>query len=187
MTDDPAVFGYGSLVNLATHDFAAPRAARLTGWRRIWRHSTQRQVAFLSVEPDPNSSISGVIAHLPGGDWAALDVREHAYTRRDVTHQVTHISTPIPTAVYEARPELTQHPSVGHPILLSYLDVVIQGFLQIYGQEGVDDFIATTHDWGPILNDRTAPIYPRAQTLSAQEIRIVDRTLEQLPVPMQHR
>lgn len=176
---DPQFFGYGSLVNLATHAYGDPRPARLTGWRRVWRHSTLRPVAFLSVEPDPESTITGVVAQVPGGDWAALDLREHAYLRRDVTHQISHPAPHGPTAVYAVDSGLLAPPGTAHPILLSYIDVVVQGYLRLYGTEGAAHFFATTHGWNvPILNDRAAPRYPRSQTLDASETAIVDAALK---------
>ncbi len=178
---DPQFFGYGSLVNLATHAYSDPRPATLTGWRRIWRHSTLRPVAFLSVEPDPDSTINGIVARVPGGDWAALDLREHAYLRRDVTHLITHPTPQHPTAVYAVDAGILAPPSTAHPILLSYIDVVVQGYLRLYGPEGAAHFFATTHGWdAAIKNDRAAPVYPRSQTLDASETAIVDRALKML-------
>ena len=55
-------FGYGSLVNRATHDYGRSRPARLTGWRRIWRHTDLRPVAYLAAIPDPTCAIDGLIA-----------------------------------------------------------------------------------------------------------------------------
>lgn len=184
MTTDaphPAFFGYGSLVNLATHDYEDPFTARLRGWRRVWKHSSRRPVAFLSVERAEGAEILGVLAHVPGGDWAALDQREQAYLRRDVTDHVTHDRPRRQTAVYEAARGYIAPPSTEHPILLSYLDVVVQGYLNLHGADGVAHFFATTAGFdGPILDDRKAPIYPRHQTLSQAERRMVDTTLEDI-------
>ncbi len=184
MTTDvphPAFFGYGSLVNLATHGYEDPFPARLTGWRRVWKHSSRRPVAFLSVEPAEGAEIQGMLAHVPGGDWAALDQREQAYLRRDVTDHVTHDRPRRQTAVYEAARGHIAPPSTEHPILLSYLDVVVQGYLNLHGEDGVAHFFATTGGFeGPILDDRKAPIYPRHQTLSGKERRTVDTALEDI-------
>ena len=66
-----------------------------------------------------------------------------------------------------------------HPILLSYLDVVIQGYLRHFGPDGVARFVATTEGWNaPVLNDRAAPLYPRAQRLTAAETGLVDTILQ---------
>lgn len=175
-------FGYGSLVNLATHDYTAPRLAALSGWRRVWRHTTLRPVAYLSVEPCENTEIAGVIAQVPQGDWAALDEREAAYVRRDVTDQIAGWQEAGQVAVYQV--EQAQAPTARHPILLSYVDVVLQGYLQQYGQEGAREFCASTHGWNaPILNDRNQPRYPRHQILSSEERTIVDGLLAEFARP----
>lgn len=174
---DPRFFGYGSLVNLGTHDYHAPRPARLTGWRRIWRHSSRRPVAFLSVARCDTTAIDGIIAEVPGADWAELDAREAAYIRRDVTHQVEHDGPRAPTALYEAAHGHIAPPSTTHPILLSYLDVVVQGVLTHFGPEGVARFFETTDGWGPVLDDRAAPRYPRHRALSGAERDLVDQHL----------
>jgi len=172
---DPAFFGYGSLVNLGTHDYADPRPATLHGWRRVWRGTDLREIAYLSVEPARDTVITGIIAQVPGNDWTALDAREAAYQRHDVT-ALTQPRT-RQTAVYRVRPEHLAK-SAGHPILLSYLDTVVQGFLQLYGEQGVAEFFATTGGWeAPILDDRDAPIYPRAQVLTTSERALVDHHL----------
>jgi len=170
----PSFFGYGSLVNLGTHDYPNARHATLKGWRRIWCHANTRPVAFLSVYPAPGA-IQGIIADVPNADWAVLDAREHAYIRRDVTDQLG-----PNTAIYQADPAKTAPPSTGHPILLSYLDVVVQGFLQQYGEQGVADFFTSTDGWGPIKDDRAAPEYPRFQTLSPQERALTDQHISAL-------
>ncbi len=177
----PRFFGYGSLVNLATHDFPDARPATLQGWRRVWRHSTLREVAFLSVEPAEDHQIDGVTAQVPGADWTDLDERERAYIRRDVTHLVTHDSAPAHTAVYEVHHGHLAPPDTAHPILLSYIDVVVQGYLRLYGRDGALRFAETTEGWhAPVLNDRADPIYSRHQPLDAWERDWIDGLLSDL-------
>ncbi|MEM6658863.1 MAG: gamma-glutamylcyclotransferase family protein [Pseudomonadota bacterium] len=176
---DPYFFGYGSLVNLATHDFPDPRPAHLTGWRRTWRHTDLRPVAFLTAVPDAESQIEGMIAHVPGNDWAALDQREWAYDRIAATDAVTHSSTKgIEVAVYAVPHGRHAEPTHKHPLLLSYIDVVIQGYLRAFGEDGADRFFATTDGWdAPVLNDRGEPRYARHQQLSPTETDFVDSRL----------
>ncbi|MCF2905035.1 gamma-glutamylcyclotransferase [Octadecabacter sp. CECT 8868] len=173
----PQFFGYGSLVNLATHSYADPTPATLTGWRRVWCHARTRPVAFLSVEPCPKTTLHGITAGVPNANWDALDARENAYLRRDVTAQFK-----TDTAVYEANPEHTAPPSTGHPILLSYLDVVVSGYTSLMGDDGAAHFFATTHGWGPILDDRDAPLYPRSRPLAVKTRDIVDDAIAALSV-----
>ena len=87
----PHFFGYGSLVNAATHSYPDALPATVNGWRRWWRHTTFHDSAFLTVTPDPTCSIEGLLAQVPGDDWAALDNSETGYFRSpvpqsDLTH-----------------------------------------------------------------------------------------------------
>jgi len=174
---DPAFFGYGSLVNLATHTYDAPRPAVLHGWRRVWRRTTLRKAAYLSVMPCAETMLHGMVAHVPRADWSALDKREAAYQRHDVSDTIRHDGPAAPTAVYQVRPEHVADDN-DHPILLSYVDVVVQGYLRMHGPKGVAHFFETTTGWEtPILNDRADPIYPRHQVLSAEERALVDHHL----------
>ncbi len=177
---DPYFFGYGSLVNRTTHDFPMPRRATLKGWRRAWRHTDLRPVAFLTAIPDSDGEIDGLIAHVPDDDWDALDQREWAYDRIPVTDRVTHpLSQDIEVAVYAVPEDRHSAPTDKHPIMLSYLDVVLQGYLHEFGEDGVRRFLSTTDGWdAPVLNDRAAPKYPRHRLLSAGEIAFVDECLQ---------
>ncbi|MBL4918154.1 gamma-glutamylcyclotransferase family protein [Szabonella alba] len=180
----PHFFGYGSLVNRATHDYPAARPARLRGWRRVWVHTPARDLAFLSVRRDARAEIAGaeiagaeiegLVAEVPGADWSALDAREFAYARHPVMADLTS-GAPLSAQVY-AVPEADQQPaSPAHPILLSYLDTVVQGFLREFGAAGAAAFFATTDGWdAPIRDDRAAPLYPRAQVLTDAERAVVD-------------
>lgn len=167
-------FGYGSLVNAATHDYPDTRPATLDGWRRVWVHTSARPVAYLSAEP-AQAQIDGLTAAVPGGDWDALDLREAAYERHP-------IATVCGTqAQVYAVPQDPKVPAQPHPILLSYLDVVVQGYAQVFGEDGVARFFATTAGWdSPILDDRAAPRYPRAQPLTEATRALTDHFLDQV-------
>ncbi|SFI96656.1 gamma-glutamylcyclotransferase family protein [Jannaschia pohangensis] len=165
----PRFFGYGSLVNLTTHDYPNPQRLRVAGWRRAWRHTPLQPAAFLTAVPDPGSVIDGIMADVPADDWAALDQRESGYIRSPVAEgaQIYHIPHDLHGPATQAC-----------TILLSYLDVVVQGYLREFGTDGVAAFFETTDGWDtPIHDDRTAPLYPRARTLSPEELALVDRQL----------
>lgn len=175
MIHHPHFFGYGSLVNTATHNYPGVQEAYLQGWRRVWRYTTYRTAAFLTVRPDPDTTLEGLVAAVPDANWQALDAREYAYRRHSVTPLITASNPPSETAVYAIPDNAHIAPSVASPILLSYLDVVVQGYLRQFGEDGVARFFATTDGWSaPILNDRAAPRYPRAQTLKISETALVD-------------
>ena len=174
---DRQFFGYGSLVNHATHGYDNARPARLSGWRRRWVATSLRPVAYLSVEPW-EGEIAGLVAEVPGGDWTALDAREAAYDKHPVTVRLHACGSDTPARVYAVTPAHAAPPDTRHPVLLSYIDTVVQGFLEVFGTAGAEDFFATTAGWdSPILNDRDAPRYPRATVLTAAERAIVDAQL----------
>jgi hypothetical protein len=183
MTTDPFFFGYGSLVNTATHAYGPAFPARIRGWRRAWRRSAARPLAFLTAVRDPASEIAGLIAPVPGADWAALDTREYCYARHPVD-QIDHdASAGVAVQVYALPDHDAAPPTDENPILLSYLDVVLQGYLHRFGIDGARAFIATTDGWhAPVIDDRAGPRYPRAQRLSADETAFVDAALRELGV-----
>ena len=189
-------FGYGSLVNKDTLATGTPAIrVRVAGWRRAWRHSGL--TAFgrrctLTVYPDPDSAIDGVVIAQPMDALPALDQREGQYTRHGVDDGALQWLDPRPDGwpapfIYVGNGEHRRPGDADHPIMLSYLDVVIAGFLRTFGASGADHFLATTDDWHvPVLNDREAPRYPRALSLSTSERDRVDCCLDELAiVPVQ--
>ncbi|MGJ8615685.1 MAG: gamma-glutamylcyclotransferase family protein [Sulfitobacter sp.] len=184
----PYFFGYGSLVNLNTHTYPDAQPATLRGWRRAWVRTDQRDVVFLTVIQDAETTIDGVIAAVPNADWLALDAREYGYARHSSGGAVSHDLTPAPDIAHYAIPPENTGRSGDHVILLSYLDVVVQGFLKLYGEAGAKRFFDTTNGWDtPILNDRLAPIYPRHQRLSKNETALVDDHLTRLSARVEQR
>jgi hypothetical protein len=172
----PSFFGYGSLVNRATHDYTPAAPVRLSGWRRVWRQTSLRPFAFLSAEP-ADATIDGLVAMVPGDDWAALDLREAAYQRQALPRSSL---TDYPAwagdvSIYSVDP--VHKANAAHPVLLSYLDVVVQGFLREFGESGATRFFDTTAGWTAVHDDRAAPLYPRHQVLTGKERRLVDDLL----------
>jgi hypothetical protein len=179
---DVYFFGYGSLVNRRTHIYSNAHPATARGWRRAWRFAPQRDTAFLTVVPDPGCAIEGLIAQVPDNDWRTLDQREAAYDRLPASLCIDHQRDEIENiAIYAIPKQDLNLPDQDHPVLLSYLDVVIQGYLDEFGAEGAARFFATTLGWdAPVLDDRATPRYPRAQSLTDSERMVVDQALDQL-------
>lgn len=179
---DPFFFGYGSLVNRSTHDYAEAYHARVTGWARKWMHTRLRDVAYLTAVPAEGVEIEGLIAAVPSGDWAALDEREFGYDRHPVAQGLAHAATrPVAAHIYAVPGHRAAAPGQAHPILLSYLDVVLQGYLREFGEAGALRFVDTTSGWdAPILDDRDDPRYPRHRRLTLSERGFVDDALRAL-------
>lgn len=181
----PYFFGYGSLVNQDTHTYPNARRATLQDWRRAWVRTDARDVVFLTAVPAIGHRIDGLIAAVPDSDWAALDQRENGYERISSDGKVTHTGDPAAQIAHYAVSPDNMRNDGQHVILLSYLDVVVQGYLREFGRDGVQAFFDTTDGWDtPILNDRTTPRYPRAQVLSTAETQLVDQHLSRLSARM---
>ena len=173
-------FGYGSLVNRATHSYPQAQRARLHNWRRVWVRTAMREVVFLSIHPAPGADIDGLIAAVPGADWTALDAREAGYDRINVISDLESDVNASPIAAYRVTPAL-QRETGEHFILLSYLDTVAQGFRKEFGATGVEAFFATTDGWNaPVFDDRGSPRYPRACDTSRDDKAQVDKLLAQV-------
>ncbi|MCV6596782.1 MAG: gamma-glutamylcyclotransferase [Mangrovicoccus sp.] len=176
------VFGYGSLVNPRFHTGRAMHGARLSGWQREWRQTSLREVPFLSVRRAEGAVLTGMIAEVPHDHWPGLDEREYAYDRHPAKPEAAGHSTPPDTQIYAVKPHHHDDEAKG-PILLSYLDVVVQGYLRVFGQQGVSEFFDSTEGWDRALrDDRAAPIYSRYEALPAREQDLVDRHLARLGV-----
>lgn len=179
---DPFFFGYGSLVNRDTHDYPNVYRARVRGWRRAWRHTAGRSVPYLTGVPCEHSEIDGLVAMVPGGDWAALDLREAGYDRHHLGVQLSvQAEHPVQAQIYAVCPTRTVHPEDKPAINLSYIDVVVQGYLREFGEAGAHGFFATTDGWDtPVRDDRRNPRYARHKVLSAAERAFVDERLAEI-------
>lgn len=173
-----AYFGYGSLVNRATHRTAIVDAlpARLLGWRRYWRARPDMPgfpAALLTVRRQANAACDGLLVIDRAENLAAVDAREARYRRVALSTSDMRLDRDLPSAcpvfVYEAEPDLPLHPQPP-AILRSYLDAVLQGFLVEHGEEGLLRFVAETDGFEmSIHEDGDRPVYPRAVELSARE------------------
>lgn len=195
-------FGYGSLVNTNTLGPQAETVAgTLGGWRREWRAwwpgdgaAAAKMAAghvspcTLTVRRDPSTAIRGVLVSEPAARLAELDRREHRYSRvpgigPDFRCDGRGAPGPDDAFLYEADSDIRRAGCEAHPILQSYLDCVLDGFLTLWGEEGVRHFLATTDGWeAPILADRAAPRYPRAQAIAADRLALFDEALGSLGV-----
>lgn len=186
-------FGYGSLVNDATRNAESfGFAGRLKGYRRrwsIWTASAERRafgfggVAALSVTASAQSHCDGLLIfdrkdHLP-----KVDEREAMYDRVQLKLSDFAGSEQLPADIdcyiYVGQAPHTEVADPDYPILQSYVDAVMQGFLHKFGEEGLARFVEETDGWQtPIVQDRDRPFYPRSVTLNLDEERLIDQYLK---------
>ncbi|MEM9715788.1 MAG: gamma-glutamylcyclotransferase family protein [Pseudomonadota bacterium] len=173
------IFGFGSLVTQATHSYGWRGTARLSGYRRVWVPSPLWGQSLLSVEPHEGSEIDGSILEVSEADWPGLLEREKGYDVHTVTASSLDPATKD-VSLFVGRPD--QAVAVNDkPILLSYLDTVVTGFVDNFGTDRARDFFGSTVGWSAgITKDRDDPIYPRTVSLSDQVKSLVDEELARL-------
>ncbi|WP_350333716.1 gamma-glutamylcyclotransferase family protein [Coralliovum pocilloporae] len=190
MSDIIAYFGYGSLVNKQTHRTPTRRMipARLKGWRRGWFIRGQAAwaeaggVCALTAEPDAASAIDGALILDHVDSLPAVDEREMRYNRHQLTADM--LESPealpdIPLYVYSAKDAFRGYGDEDCPVIRSYVDAVLQGYMTLFGQSGLERFMTETFGWHvPILDDRNAPRYPRAVTVTEEEQKLFDRLIQ---------
>ncbi len=126
-----------------------------------------------------------MLVEIDEADLPLLDQREAGYERLELPladFSFTDSATPPVSSdsvlVYVSTAEQNNWASVECPVPLSYVDCVIAGFYQQFGQAGARRFMQTTSGWGrPLIDDRKDPLYPRAITLSTEEQPVVDSLL----------
>lgn len=178
------IFGYGSLINTASRNATASkpisalpaRVAAAFGYVRcLCDRSLSGFTALGLRRPAPGEAamtINGVLYPVEGDDMTAFDAREAGYARveipRDQIEAVSWQRLPEGGRVWVYVPVAEglepglglPAPSVGFPLLESYIDVVIEGGME-YGLDYAREIIVTTTDWsGYWLNDRELPRRP---------------------------
>lgn len=186
-----AYFGYGSLVN---RDTRPPQEeafkARLSGWERHWAHrvaddGTNRHCTSLSAWPasNPSTAIDGVVVLIEESELPALDQRESGYSRHRVPISAFKLDVTLPVkevAIYQSLPQNFAAADKNFPILQSYIDCVMAGYERLFDKTGLAEFMRTTNGWsGNTLNDRGQPLYPRAVSLSDEQIAQFELLIEQ--------
>ncbi len=179
-------FGYGSLVNPATHrtEIIGYSKATLKGWRREWLARPDNSfgnVVLLSVKRCENSEIDGLVVLDHAHNQPALDERESNYDRHTVSARALaglkdFYTSQVETSIYVA----SHFPQVDNAhefcILRSYLDAVMQGYLHHFGEEGVARFVQSTDNFHfAICEDRHNPRYPRFVETSKSEQKLFDQ------------
>ncbi|MBL4874875.1 MAG: gamma-glutamylcyclotransferase [Cohaesibacteraceae bacterium] len=186
-----AYFGYGSLVNDATRNKTGRSIpGRLKGFVREWRIRSKdrsQNVCSLTAKPSIDNSIDGVLVFEHSSGLEAIDRREANYDRLDFPVVQFSSNSVLPESqaayIYQAKSARYNWGDADHPILQSYIDAVMQGFLNQFGEQGAFRFVQETDGWGaPILNDRDKPVYPRSVTLSPTEKQIIDQALNEAGV-----
>ncbi|MEH6444445.1 MAG: gamma-glutamylcyclotransferase family protein [Oceanospirillaceae bacterium] len=171
------IFGYGSLINsisrTVTGETGVAVAVKISGFVRYWsRISEDFGMSSVVVVPEQGQACNGVLVEVPESELPSFDLRERGYQRVLVdAYQVEFYSqamdlksqanTQVKVWLYQSQEVVS--PCENHPVVFSYLDVIIAGCLE-YSPQFCDDFMQLTQGWKhAMLNDRHNPRYPRVQ------------------------
>lgn len=185
MTDQlVGYFGFGSLVNTSTlrTDYIETIPVALKGWRRHWQGRPavdDPEIALLSIHRHENAQLHGLIVVDSLENLDAVDEREQGYQRVQLSHDDFVVEgRTLPANLYVYVANTANEPDAQPPLLQSYLDAVMQGYLNEYGSNGLTHFIETTIGFDrPIIKDRNQPQYPRAIELDESSAELFDNTL----------
>lgn len=171
-------FGYGSLVNTNTlrTSYVDHLPAKLHGWCRSWCVESPGADGFrsLSIYEDPSFVLDGAIVIDRSENLAAVDERETGYDRITLSPDRFECEA-LPENldglyIYRVKQDLFGEKNPSYRIRRSYLDAVAQGYLRLFGEDGLRRFFQSTRAWDmPLEDDRANPAYPRAVELSAED------------------
>lgn len=163
---DYYVFGYGSLINPSSIKLTLKRKigredlqpAEISDYARSWsivvpvvitenNHQNKKKInaVFLAVQKNLGSTVNGVIFKTSKAEIDALDIREKAYLRTDITNNICKPSTREHSVyfTYVGKPKYFVNLYSNPIILKRYHDVVMQG-LDFWGKSFADRFNETT-------------------------------------------
>ncbi|AJQ94597.1 gamma-glutamylcyclotransferase family protein [Gynuella sunshinyii] len=162
------IFGYGSLIcadsRARTGITGNAIPATVKGIKRGWYVSVpQAMHTAVGAVQDDISECNGVIFPVDTENLAKFDEREQGYGRIALeTSRITaEHQLPDHAIVWTYVGHQTRSPSSEYPITQSYLDVILKGCFS-WDEAFAIEFIKTTSHWGNLINDRSAPRYPRA-------------------------
>ncbi|TXR54034.1 gamma-glutamylcyclotransferase family protein [Reinekea thalattae] len=183
------IFGYGSLIcgdsRSRTGVTANAYAIEVEGIARRWSaYIPSWSGTAVSAHLDPKSRCNGVYFAVDDENLALFDEREYGYRRVALPWQAVMPldQTPLPRdgTLWVYVGNSVDIPSPEKPILQSYLDVIINGCLDI-DESFARRFIELTGQWGHLVNDRDAPLYLRPLARKSSTARIDELLNKQLP------
>lgn len=195
LPDEPSdfIFGYGSLINTPSREGTGRAGipalpARVSpdfGHVRSWCARSRSGFTALGLRPrapgEEPTTINGVVFPVDAGLLPRFDRREGGYNRVPVpAHLIETVSwqrLPERGTIWIYVPKSVADPTAAplfpdadHPIVQSYVDLVLQGALE-HGGSFATELIMTTADWGRFwLNDREVARRPWAANRDAGRI-----------------
>lgn len=184
------IFGYGSLVNSKSRaetlnclrSVVAARISSKFGYQRVWNYPAPGFTALGVVKSENPMSINGIIYIAHDDELKVWDDRETNYNRIEVpwdyVESVDWMQLPKEGKLWIYIPKNVQLPNKQYPLVQSYIDTCVSGFLE-YSEDFAIEFLHTTGGWSQFwLNDR---LLARRHWVHFKEHAIVDRLLKEYP------
>ncbi|HMG36675.1 MAG TPA: gamma-glutamylcyclotransferase family protein [Blastocatellia bacterium] len=189
------IFGYGSLVESESRARTSPTAryaspANVVGIQRGWFDQVggvSLSPTYLGAVPDPDSKCNGVIFSVTKQQLEAFDQRETGYKRdridqKNITMLDGRKEPPAGDIWFYANTE-KRYPSAKFPIVQSYVDICLNGCLEIEGTyplakeaKFAETFLRTCTNWSKYwVNDR---IYPRRAFIYQPNASTIDQLIK---------
>lgn len=189
------IFGYGSLINSTSRSITGITGegvpVRINKVKRSWFATSKvNPMASVGIESDNNSNCNGVLFPIDHQELSKFDARETGYYRESLP--LSHINflsegISIKEDVWIYFAKKTNHPSSKQPIVQSYVDVIIEGCLEI-GLDFTKEFLKTTMGWEHTwVDDRLFPKYPRPLENSNTHQKIDQIIQKTIPGLIDHR
>ena len=197
------IVGYGSLMEEASKQRTESNVSInypiiLSGYQRGWflsgcSRGPSLSTTYLGVIEKNNSQLNAVIYKINDPKKIIeYDKREQGYCRKKINpSQLHYLVTNIPDDfrdgdiwIYASKPENIKTATAQCPIVQSYVDIFINGCLELENKFALPHFaeqcIATTANWSSFwVNDR---LYPRRAHIYQPNAEKIDRLLStQLP------
>ncbi|MEM9364228.1 MAG: gamma-glutamylcyclotransferase [Bacteroidota bacterium] len=195
------IFGYGSLIEKESRMRTTPEAqivhpVIVKGFKRGWFARTgvyTLSTTFLGCVSDENALVNGVIYKISDEDLPLLDKREANYKRKLINPEKIEFLSDLDdldcaiwvyTNTFTSERELLKNvPDKNFPIVQSYVDICINGCLEIEQEfEKAKEigfaqmFIESTAYWNTFwANDR---IYPRRPFIHRPNANTIDNYLK---------
>ena len=168
------LFAYGSLTNSLSRIKVIKNKTYFYGnlfsYKRIWSINVeQKNFTGLGIIYDKNYYCNGIYIPISEKDIKELDVREikesgNKYERLLLDNKFCDQRFKK-NKIYTYVSKNVENPSHDFPLIQSYIDVVIQGFME-YNIEYAIEFCRTTFNWSKYyINDRNAPIYHKTKNI----------------------
>lgn len=195
------IFGYGSLLDTkdrnrsisditGKHDNRVVLPAVIHGFERGWWNRgipIGYSTTVCGIRKNENAHCNGVIFSVTDEELARFDQREGSYNRTEISasqlvwvtgEEAEHLLKPSTIWTYLPKVERNHLPDEQYPIIQSYVDMCINGCLELEDAfpEAKEKafarlFIQTTQDWNEHwVNDRIQPRRPHVFVPRARQI-----------------